>query len=887
MRFSILTPLAFLLLLTVPYVLWVARRSFADLTRRRAKVLSLVRTAVAVLVAVALVRIILTSEKTDLPVSSVFCLDVSDSISEATRASAETFIAEALKTKQAEDRAGIVTFAATSRLAAPLSTEAKPVRTDERSDGSETDLASAIRLALAALPRDTEKRIVLLTDGHETHGEARRVAAEAARLGVRIDTLGLSSGAGPDVAVEAVNLPAFVRQSQPFEVDVALVSSARTRTTVKLYVDDLSTPAQEKELPVTDGSATVTFPVEIDREGPHLIRVTAETAGDALARNDSASALVKVGPRPTVLVVAANADDARYLARALESQQFQLRITTPEGVPKYAPDAPRPEIAAAMRQLLRFDVIILANVPAERLTREQMLLVNSYVYDFGGGLVMVGGRDSFASGGWYKTPVEAALPVYTDPMKEAPVFAVVLIMDKSWSMGDPQKGDVAKIDMIKESAIAAVERLTRKDHFALISFDTEVHTIFPMQRAEDIPAKVKTISTLASFGLTNFYPALVDAQRILKETAADYKHAILLSDGRPSGPGKDYEGRLEKMQKDHIVVSTVAVGVDADKKLMNNIAAWGKGQYYHTEDVKAVPDILLKETGRLKELLLVEGEFKARPGPRPHSPILKGIDIDVMPVVLGFNRSRAKETAQVEIVVSAKDEPLLASWRYGAGAAVAFTSDAKNIWCPAWIADWETGFARFWRQLVLGSLQLRRGDADYRMTLERDVDRTRLVLDVADRLGRFLPGQELSARLSSTSADVASVAEGFTTVALKPVAPGRYTAEAPVDRDRPLLVEVSDAAGVEVLTAGAPAVAPAEYRTVGTNNELLSTLRKLTGGKVARTAEVFERSGARTLRLLPFDYVLLALATLLFAADIFVRRMPALVQLFRARSHAA
>ncbi|KPL01413.1 MAG: hypothetical protein AMK75_05120, partial [Planctomycetes bacterium SM23_65] len=509
MRPGILTPFAFLLLLVVPYVLWVARRSYADLTHTRAKVLLVVRSGVVVLVAVALARIILTSQKGDLPVSTVFCLDVSDSISEATKSQAEGFITEALETKDAKDQAGIVAFGAKAKLALPVTVDARTAKTDRGTDANDTDLAAALRLALAALPNDTERRIVVLSDGHETRGDAQRAASEAARLGVRIDTLGLPSGAGPDVAVSGLDLPAFVRESQPFEVHVKLLSSAKTRTTVKLYVDDLVTPARQTELPVTDGSASVTFPVEIDRQGAHLMKVTTETAGDALARNNSATAVVKVGPKPTVLVVAADPGDALYLARALETQQFQLRITPPDGFPKYAPDAPRGEIASAMRKLLHFDLIILSNVPAKRLTKEQMLLVNSYVYDFGGGLVMVGGKESFGSGGYYKTPIEAALPVYTDPMKEAPVFALVLIMDKSWSMGDPQKGDIVKIDMIKESAIAAVERLAKTDHFAMISFDTEVHTIFEMQRAENIPEKVKTISTLASFGLTNFYPALV------------------------------------------------------------------------------------------------------------------------------------------------------------------------------------------------------------------------------------------------------------------------------------------------------------------------------------------------------------------------------------------
>jgi hypothetical protein len=446
-------------------------------------------------------------------------------------------------------------------------------------------------------------------------------------------------------------------------------------------------------------------------------------------------------------------------------------------------------------------------------------------------------------------------------------------------MGDPQKGDVTKIDMVKEATIAALEKLTRKDYVAVISFDTEVHTILPMQRAENIPAMVKEISTMASFGLTNFYPALVEAQKILaKGTVADYKHAILISDGRPSGAAKDYAGQLEKMRKDKIVVSTIAVGVDADKKLMNNIAAWGGGQYYFTDKVESVPEAMMKEAGRIKELLIVEGDFAPRPGPTPHSPILKGIDVAAMPRVLGFNRSRAKETAQVELIVSAKDEPLLASWHYGAGSAVAFTSDAKNIWCPDWVGGWEKGYARFWRQLVLGTLQMRHGETDYRLTLDREPDQTLLTLNAVDKLGRYVPGQKLTANVSI--ATPAGAVEKPVTTELRSDAPGRYVARLKVDPSQALLVQVSDAQGQEVFVDGGVSLASAEYLNVGTNESLLEDLRKVTGGRIAKADEVFQHTDAAIPQVHRFDWVLLMLATLLFAADLVVRRLPAVLQIF-------
>jgi uncharacterized membrane protein len=887
MNFDFFNPWALLFLLVIPFLLWVARKSFADLTGTRAKVLLGVRIAAVALVAGALTHVLLSFTKSDVPVGAIFCVDASDSVSDETLASAQAFIRDALESKKSDDQAGVVLFGAKGSVVLPPGRTVNLPGLGRGVDGSNTDVAGALRLGMLELPKGVQKRLVLLSDGYETRGDARLVAAEAAALDVRLDTVSLASGRSHDVAVADLTCAAFVKRSQTFEVSARVMSTEAVAAPVKLFLDDMAAPAQTKPVDLKPGKNLVTFQVQIPKEGPHALKVTADAPGDTNPRNDSASTLVKVGPKPSVLVVATNPDDALYLAAALRTQEFDLRIDSPENFPSYAPGASRRDIAAAMKKLFAYDVIVVSNVPAKSWTREQMLLINSYVYDFGGGLIMVGGKDGFGTGGYYKTPIELALPVYTDPLREAPVYAVVLIMDKSWSMGDPQKGGISKIDMVKETTIAAVEHLTKKDHLAVISFDTETHTIVPMQRAEDIPAKVKEISARESFGLTNFYPALIEAQKILKNTNADYKHAVFISDGRPSGEGKDYEGQLTKMKNDHIIVSAVAIGVDADKKLMNNIAAWGKGQYYYTADVKALPDIMLKETGRIKELLLVEGPFKPRSGPHPYTPILKGIDIDAMPVVLGFNRSRPKETAQVEIIVSAKDEPLLASWRYGAGSAVAFTSDARNIWGAQWVGGWRDGFSKFWRQVVLGTIQLRRGEIDYRLALDRAPGETRIVLDAADRNGRFVSGQSLKAEVIAAAADGTGVAPATEQkLKLEQAAPGRYDAKLKVAADRPLLVRVLDPSDDELYVDSSVAAAAPEYLTVGTDDLLLGDLRQATGGKIVRPSDVFVRAAATSVQLREIDYVLLFLATLLFAADVFVRRMPALMRLLSGKSQA-
>ena len=85
----------------------------------------------------------------------------------------------------------------------------------------------------------------------------------------------------------------------------------------------------------------------------------------------------------------------------------------------------------------------------------QMEVARTYVQDLGGGLIMLGGDQSFGLGGYYKTTLEEILPVRSDfeKEKEKPSLAMMLVIDKSGSMGGE------KIEMAKDAARAAVELL--------------------------------------------------------------------------------------------------------------------------------------------------------------------------------------------------------------------------------------------------------------------------------------------------------------------------------------------------------------------------------------------------------------------------------------------
>jgi uncharacterized membrane protein len=99
----------------------------------------------------------------------------------------------------------------------------------------------------------------------------------------------------------------------------------------------------------------------------------------------------------------AEAADQAVLVRLGTEDEVELR----DGFPKSA------------EELYRYHAIILDDLEAGFFTPDQLALVRNFVSVRGGGLLMLGGPDSFADGKYDRTPVGELLPVYLNGRGEA------------------------------------------------------------------------------------------------------------------------------------------------------------------------------------------------------------------------------------------------------------------------------------------------------------------------------------------------------------------------------------------------------------------------------------------------------------------------------------
>jgi len=135
------------------------------------------------------------------------------------------------------------------------------------------------------------------------------------------------------------------------------------------------------------GENRITLTQSIEQGG--LTQITARLRGyrDTLLDNNSDFGLVFTAGKPRVLLVESDTDQAKHLTWALEEQNMQVDVRPPRGVPE------------TLAELQNDDLLILLNVPATALTMRQMQVARTYVQDLGGGLIMLGGDQSFGLGG--------------------------------------------------------------------------------------------------------------------------------------------------------------------------------------------------------------------------------------------------------------------------------------------------------------------------------------------------------------------------------------------------------------------------------------------------------------------------------------------------------
>jgi Ca-activated chloride channel family protein len=814
-------PEALWLLLLVPLLAVIG--FWLGVRRNRIRAAALVwRTAVVALLAIGLAEPLLASGAG--AGGAVFVVDRSESIGSEARDVADRWLEDALAAAPSGRRATIVEFGAKPVLTVPPGAASEVAggvggdtsgQDQEPLDPAFTDISAALGLG-RALPLGGGRRLVLVSDGGENIGQAIDQAAQAAAEGVPIDVVALPGVSAADLRVDGVAAPASAWEGEPVSVLAGVETGRGGPATVELLVDGVVKETIETDL--AEGLTSQAFTLTDLASGFHALEVRVQGEAEANRRTDDDRVLhgIVVRERPSLLLVVPEGADPGVMRGILERGGTDVTVTDPAGIP------------SRLSELGAWDGFVLDNVPATAMTVDQIAGLREATRSLGRGLVVIGGTAAYGPGGYAGTLLEEALPVtvkVTDG-RERQRVALLLIMDKSGSMGYDPLGGQGKIEMAKEAVRLAARSLTEGDQVGLIVFNDRQEWVVPLTTITDEASRGaidRKIAAIEPDGGTEILPALSVGLDAIRNAEADARHIVLLSDGKArTGTRESYQRLLDDALTDRTTLSTIAIGEDADTDLLNFLADEGGGRYHFTVRDEEIPQLTLEEARSAGSQSVIRGGF--RPIQVAPSPILAAFKPEQLPDLAGYDFAEAKPDAQV-ILTSDREDPVLAKWQYGLGRVIAWTADNGSDLAAPW-AMWE-GYDKFWAAAVRWALP----DPERRpltLATERDGADVVLTVSAAGESGDFADFLPTFATVTTAAGETVATRE------MTQTAPGEYTMRLPAPEAGAYAVEVRQerASGPLVETAGITVPPSPETQPAPNGPSLLASLAARTDGRI-------------------------------------------------------
>ena len=624
-------------------------------------------------------------------------------------------------------KVGVVTFGFDQRYAVPLTYDAKRVFKDyvdaEKPDGSATNIAAALRFVLEEnlFERPETAKIVLITDGKETDETATSVIGSIAKKGITVDTVYISSDFEEDIVqVTGVTYPDHhLRQNEKFSLGVRLQARYADYTYIELFDNGESSEGMSQWVDLSAGDQTVTFSVAFETQGLHRISVKLSSWSDGFTSNNEFSSYYYLEMFSNILIVEHVAGESQALKKMIETDEVYKDSVDILNLSDYA------SLPQTVDDLRQYDQIILNNIsnadmsklPVPETVEDDdgkdwfVKMLYSYVYDYGGGLFTVGGKDvngSEVTAHAYNrldlrnTLFQEMLPVQA--IDYTPPVAVMLIIDVSGSMAgqDQKPGDEVRqgtpLFYAQEGAYACLDALTVRDYVGIMTLDSNYAEILSLTRVTENATIRRAISDIRVGSATVFSDAIKTAgERLRQQKNVDKRHIVIVSDGRPGEEEDKYLSVAKELYQSYgITISFAGIDLtgsyyDAMKKMTD--AAGGRTHTSSGDQLKEemrsdinAPE--MKESSNEDFAPIVADEL---------SYLFNGVEYGTtsanrraMDVKLGgFFGTRKRESADV-MLMGDYEVPIYAQWKFGNGMIGSFMCDldgSDTSWSKAFMAD--------------------------------------------------------------------------------------------------------------------------------------------------------------------------------------------------------
>ncbi len=614
---------------------------------------------------------------------SILLLDQSDSLDPAAamdaRLSAETW--------QAADE---------NRVVIPFGTSASLYNPSEpwvEVDGRASALLAALQKASRFFQTQEVATLIIATDGLvDDLPDVASALNDFREEGVDVKVLPLSHReARGDAALGHILTPTAIWEGTTLDVILPVVTDqAIDSESVIFLCNDV------RLQPVGQSRHYLIYRLPRQNEGIMTLAASIDVPGDPFEGNNQSYASVWVFPPPRILFVSSDLWDAVRFTSTLRDYGLDILTASPQ------------ILGNSAEALAQYQLIFLHNLQAVDLTEAHMLALDDYVRAGEGGLIFLGGDRTYSLGGFETTPLASLLPVDLAPpaRSERSPMLMLLVLDRSGSMGVVSAGGGIPIDLAKESAIRVIEAMDGADHLGVMTYSLDSIWHVPIRALGEGAERreaMDAVSEIRVDSLTNMYGAMEDllvALDALPPDAPEERYLLLLSDGKSTdGDYASFLDIADQIAAENVVISTIAMGDEADVGLMEALAEVGNGRFYLVEDVSRLPDVMFAETQAAQGLKIQYGDITLDLTSSGH-PILSGMSPTQLPSLTAYNAlsGKADQGAETILVSSGFGDPLLASWQYGLGHVTAWMGDAGENWVQDWpVLEDEV---RFWSQVI-------------------------------------------------------------------------------------------------------------------------------------------------------------------------------------------
>src|SRR5262245_13533191 len=205
MHFTFDTYWPLILLLIIPYLWWVQRKTQTDLSPKHLRLSGIVRSAIVALIAFALMQPLIY--RYGAWMSVVYLLDVSESVAPPAIQTALQWIQQTNDAGH-PDHARFIPFASNSTVVEKLD-QIKDVQVTTKGargsiDQSGTNIENAIDTAIRSFAPHHLKRLVLVSDGNENSGRMMNMLSRLKSEGIHVYTVPSQARTNHDAWVENI-----------------------------------------------------------------------------------------------------------------------------------------------------------------------------------------------------------------------------------------------------------------------------------------------------------------------------------------------------------------------------------------------------------------------------------------------------------------------------------------------------------------------------------------------------------------------------------------------------------------------------------------------------------------------------------------------------------